>query len=186
MTGFGRPPGSLFLCADGPYRSTSIGIAVPGPGRDHLGFGRDHATGTRSRESGESGGTSRPSWQSLTGTNSVAAGVQRISIDPGPLGDAAASRGLGGGDLLRPLRHGRLVPGRRRRGGRVRRRPGRLPRPPRARARAHDRRRGRRARRARLRAAPLRRQHPAAARRRLVARADLGARGSAGRPSVGA
>ena len=33
----------------------------------------------------------------------------------GPLGDAVASRGLGGGDLLRPLGHGVLVPGRGRR-----------------------------------------------------------------------
>ena len=103
-----------------------------------------------------------------------------------PLGDAVASRRLGGGDLLCPLGHGLLLPGRRRRRAGVSGRPWRLPRPPCARACPHDRRRRRRARGARVRPAALRRQHAAPAGRRVVARPDLGAAGSSGGPPVGA
>ena len=119
------------------------------------------------------------SWQSLTGANSVTTGVQRISIDPGGWATPLHLEGseeeifyvLSGsgvsfqwdGDSEEAFAVGA----------------GRLPRPPRARARAHDRRRRRRSRRPRLRAAALRREHAAAAGRRVLARVDLGARGSA-------
>ena len=49
-------------------------------------------------------------WQSLTGERSSWVGVQRIRIEPGQVVDAAAPRGVRGGDLLRPLGHGRLRP----------------------------------------------------------------------------
>ena len=61
---------------------------------------------------------------------------------------------------------------------------GRLPRPSRARARAHAAGRPRRPRRPRLRRAALRREHAPPARGRLVARPDLGARGRARRPPL--
>ena len=70
-----------------------------------------------------------------------------------------------------------------RRGG-VRGRAGRLPRPSRARARAHAAGRPGGPRRARLRRAPLRREHAPAEGGRLLARADVGARGRAGRPPL--
>ena len=60
------------------------------------------------------------SWQSLTGAQfdhrRRAAHLGRA----GPVGDAAPSRGLGGGDLLRPLRQRRLGAVGRREGGGVR------------------------------------------------------------------
>ncbi len=65
-----------------------------------------------------------------------------------------------------------------------RRRPRRLPRPPRARARAYAPGRSRGPRRPRIRRAALRGEHAAASRRRVVARPDVGARGGARGPPV--
>ena len=64
----------------------------------------DEVEGTR-RERGHIAA----SWQSLSGANSITAGVAAHLGRAGSLGDAAPPRGLGGGDLLRPLRDGRLA-----------------------------------------------------------------------------
>ena len=111
----------------------------------------------------------------------------RGAADPGrpwEVVDAAPPRGLRGGDLLRPRRVGRLGAVGRLERGRVRGRRRRLPRASGARARAHAAGRAGRPRGARVRRAELRGEHAPAARRCLVARAHLGARGRAGRSPV--
>ncbi len=150
----------------------------------HLGLARDHPLGRRRSASARA--------RAHRGLLAVADGR---AFDHGrraahlrrawAVVDAAPSRGLRGGDLLRALRDRRLVPGRGwRRAGPLRRH-GRLPRPPRARACAHAHGGRGRPRRARLRAAALRRQHPAAAGRCVVARPDLGHRGRRGGSPLG-
>ena len=151
---------------------------------DRLGLARDHALG-RGRGPSARARAHRGSWQALTGYNSITVGVQRIAVDAGRWATPLHLEGSEEEIFYVLSGTGFSVPGRGRRRARVPGRPGRLPRPPCARACPHDRRRRRRARGARVRPAALRRQHAAAARRRVVARPDLGAAGRSGGPSRG-